>query len=47
VRPRNDEIHCHDQGVLETGHTIQPTVLATVPIPLENPVTFFRRQRLR
>jgi hypothetical protein len=47
VRPRNDEIYGHYEGVLEVGHTVQPTVLATVPIPFENPISFFRRQRLR
>jgi hypothetical protein len=46
TRPWNDEIHGHYQGVFEVGHPIQPAILATELIALENVRALFRGQWL-
>src|SRR5712691_1867638 len=40
--PRNDEINRHDQSVLEVGHPVQPTVLATELIAFQNTQTLLQ-----
>ena len=42
--PRNNEIHAHDKGVLETGPAVQPAVLAAMIVAFENFQTFLQAQ---
>jgi len=41
----NDEIHTHDQGVLETGAAVKAAVLAAVIIAFQNLAAFFHGYR--
>ena len=46
VCPGMEKINRHDQRILKIRHTVQPAILATIVVAFEDPVTFFRGQRL-
>src|SRR5712692_5635564 len=43
--PRNNEIHPHDESVLETTPAVQSAILAAIIIAFQNSQTFLQAQR--